>query len=233
MISLLEADPELGAELTPEQLADARRLVLPKALLDPGPWSIERLDQAAGVKGALRAFLVLTGAVTIELEIGDHVCTRLITSGELVLLPGSGEDSLPVRTGWTTLQPAELVILDDRLLIIAAAWPPLMAAILKRAAEQIRHALLQQAINQLPRVEDRLLALLWSIADRRGIVRPHGVWVSLPVTHATLAQMIGARRPTVSLGLRRLQDQRLLVRQDDGWLLAPDSAQAFPQPVAG
>lgn len=232
MISLLDADPELGAELTPEQLIAARRLALPKAVLAPGPWTIEQLDQVGGVRGAIRAFLVLTGAVTIDLEIGNHACTRLITSGELVLLPGAGEDSIPIRTGWTALQQTALVILDDRLLVIAAGWPALMAAILKRAAEQIRHALLQQAISQLPRVEDRLLALMWSIADRRGIVRPDGVWVSLPVTHATLARMIGARRPTVSLGLKSLQDQRLLVPHDDGWLLAQDSARAFPHPVA-
>lgn len=233
MISLLEADPALGAQLTPEQLTQARRLILPKAVLEPGAWAIDWLDQGIGVKGEIRAFLVLTGAVTIELEIAEHVCTRLITSGELLLLPGSREDSIPVRTGWAVLQRAELVILDDRLLIIAARWPALMAAILKRAGEQIRHALLQQAISQLPRVEDRLLALFWSVADRHGIVRPDGVWVSLPATHATLAQMIGARRPTVSLGLKRLQDQRLLSPQDDGWLIAPDSAQALPHPIAG
>jgi CRP/FNR family cyclic AMP-dependent transcriptional regulator len=51
---------------------------------------------------------------------------------------------------------------------------------------------------------DRLLALMWSLADRRGIVREDGVYVPLSLTHETLAQMIGARRPTVTLGLKAL-----------------------------
>jgi CRP/FNR family cyclic AMP-dependent transcriptional regulator len=70
-----------------------------------------------------------------------------------------------------------------------------------RGADPTRHALLQQSISQLPRVEDRLLALMWLLADSRGIVCEDGIRVPLSVTHESLAQMIGARRQTVNLGL--------------------------------
>jgi CRP/FNR family cyclic AMP-dependent transcriptional regulator len=89
---------------------------------------------------------------------------------------------------------------------------------------------MQQAIGQLPRVEDRLLALMWSIADRRGVVRRDGIWVHLPVTHATLAQMIGARRPTVSLGLRTLSERGFLTAENGGWLLSRASLAEFASP---
>lgn len=227
MIGLLEADPDLGAELTAEELTEARHIILPRAVLDPGPWCIEQLDQATGVTGEVRAFLVIAGVVTADLALADYVCTRLISTGELVLLEGSHLDSLPVRSGWSILQRAELAILDDRLLTIAVRWPKLLAAILRRAAQQIRQALLQQAISQLPRVDDRLLALFWSIADRHGVVRPDGIWIPLQITHATLAQMVGARRPTVSLGLKSLEARGVIARQDKGWTIVQSSLHEF------
>ena len=68
-------------------------------------------------------------------------------------------------------------------------------------------------------MEERLLALMWAIADRRGVVRSNGVWFSLPATHQMLAQMIGAQRPTVTLGLRSLTRQGVLRAESGGWLL--------------
>jgi CRP/FNR family cyclic AMP-dependent transcriptional regulator len=232
-VRLLDAEPDLASEMSPEELAEAQQhVVLPTITLDPGQWDVNELHKTHGVQGEVHGFLVLAGAVTIDLAIGGLVCTRLLTPGELILVDGWESDSIPVRAGWTVLEPSTIAILDQRLIANACRWPGLMTAILKRAAQQVRHALLQQAISQLPRVEERLLALLWSIADRQGVVRATGVWVHLPVTHATLAQMIGARRPTVSLGLRALSDLGLITAQDRGWLLAPTSRDAFLAPTA-
>lgn len=227
-VRLLEFDPDLGADLDRERLTQARRqVVLPTIALDRGPWATRVLDDAHGVQGEVRGFLVLAGAVSVDLAISGQVCTRLITPRELILLDGWEEGSIPVRAGWMVLDPARLAIFDDRLAVIGGRWPGLMTAILRRAAQQVRHTLLQQAISQLPRVEDRLLALLWSIADRQGVVRGDGIWIHLPVTHATLAQMIGARRPTVSIGLRALSDQGFITSTENGWLISPDSRAAL------
>ncbi|HLI60522.1 MAG TPA: Crp/Fnr family transcriptional regulator [Solirubrobacteraceae bacterium] len=230
-VRLLDVDPELGAELGPEAFADVQRqLVLPTLQLEKGGWDRTWLGSARGVRGKPRGFLVVAGAVSVDLAIAGQACTRMITTRELVLLDGWVQDSIPVRTGWSVLDQARIAVLDERLGIIGRRWPELMSAILERAAQQIRHALLQQAISQLPRVEDRLLALLWSIADRQGVVRRDGVWVHLPVTHATLAQMIGARRPTVSLGLRALAERGHVRSIDGGWLISRDSIEVFPDP---
>ena len=60
-------------------------------------------------------------------------------------------------------------------------------------------------------------------------MRADGVWVHLPVTHATLAQMIGARRPTVDLGLRALTERGLVRSEGSGWLISPASIGEFPR----
>lgn len=106
-----------------------------------------------------------------------------------------------------------------------------MTALVIRGADQARHALLQQAISQLARVEDRLLALMWSLADSRGIVREDGVYVPLTLTHQTLAQMIGARRPTVTLGLKTLNKRGVLTAYGKGWLLTRESLNEFDDDV--
>ncbi|HTX93843.1 MAG TPA: Crp/Fnr family transcriptional regulator [Mycobacterium sp.] len=235
-IRLLVADPDLGSELAPDALERARdQVVFPGIELDPGPLEIDRLRHAAGVRAPLHGYLVIAGSLAINLQMSGRRCTRLIGSRELVLLDGIQGDSIPLNWEWSVLAPARLVLLDARLHAVARHWPPLMSAILERAAQQTRHAFLQQAISQLPRVEERLLALFWSIADRQGVVRSDGVWVELSATHDTLASMVGAQRPTVSLGLTRLAEGGLVRAENGGWLIARDSLDAFakPSPTAG
>lgn len=231
---LLAVDPDLGNALHGEVLEQAReRAVFPGIELDTGPLMLDRLRHAAGVCDGLHGLLLIDGSLTINLRMSGRVCTRLIGPHELVLLDGVQTDSIPIRWEWSVLAPARLVLLDGRLHAVAERWPLLMSAILERAAQQTRNAFLQQAISQLPRVEERLLALFWSIADRQGIVRSDGVWLALSATHDTLARMVGAQRPTVSLGLARLADDGLLRAEAGGWLLARNSLEAFADPAAG
>ena len=219
-VHVLEVEPEMGEALAPEERADARQhAVVPGLILDPGPWRPHELDRAQQLDGKVRGILVVSGSLTINVSLAGRSCTRLIFPGELLLLDGNELATIPVWWGWSVVETSRVAVFDDRLLAIGRRWPALMGAILNRAAAQTKQALFQQAISQLPRVEDRLLALLWSIADRSGIVRPDGVWVRLPVTHDALSEMIGARRPTVSLGLRSLADQGLVRAERDGWVL--------------
>jgi len=231
-VRLLVADPDLGSSLDAEQFLEARdQAVFPGLELAEGTLMLDQLRSAPGVRDRLHGFLVIEGSLTINLRMSGRTCTRLIGPRELVLLDGIETDSIPVTWEWSVLAPARLALLDGRLRLVGHRWPPLMGSILERAAQQTRNAFLQQAISQLPRVEERLLALFWSIADRQGVVRPDGVWVSLSATHHTLAHMVGAQRPTVSLGLTRLAEGGLVRAEGDGWLLARDSAEAFDDPA--
>ena len=167
-IRLLDIDPDFGTGLSHTELADVeQQVVLPTLRLERGLWEIEQLRQAPGVRGEPRGFLVVTGAVTIDLAIAGQVCTRLLTPRELVLLDG-WRNSIPVRAGWSVLDSAMLAVLDHRIAVIGARWPGLMDAILKRAAQQVRRALLQQAMSQLPRASR---TVCWRSCGRSPIAR--------------------------------------------------------------
>ena len=86
------------------------------------------------------------------------------------------------------------------------------------------HALaFQLAVSHLKLVETRLLAVLWYYADSWGRVTPEGTVLGVPLTHALLARVVGARRPSVSTALGRLHDRGLVERIEHGqWLLLGD-----------
>ena len=92
----------------------------------------------------------------------------------------------------------------------------------------------QLVICQLPRVDQRVLAILWLLAESWGHVTPGGVRLPLALTHETLGALIGARRPTVTLALRKLSEKGSIVRQDSGWLLLepPPEPEGTPKELA-
>ncbi|HET7378549.1 MAG TPA: Crp/Fnr family transcriptional regulator, partial [Gaiellales bacterium] len=179
------------------------------------------------VAGSLIGLLVIDGVVVREVMLGPHLSAQLCGPGDLLEL-GSARDQrcLPALATISVPGTAVLALLDDRVLAASRRWPRLAGRLLVQAMRQIGDADAHQTISQLPRVEDRLLALFWHLADRWGRVLPDGVRIELPLTHEMIGRLIGARRPTVTLGLRALRDARLLQRQTEGaWLLAHDSWQ--------
>jgi CheY-like chemotaxis protein len=129
------------------------------------------------------------------------------------------------------LEPAFVAVLDDRFLAATQRWPALSGSLLDRAIQRGYEALMRRAIAQLPRVEDRLLFLFRSLAERWGRVRPAGVVVELALTHDLIGELIGARRPTVTLGLRALADTgELRLIRGEGWLIAPAGGPDPPAP---
>jgi CRP/FNR family cyclic AMP-dependent transcriptional regulator len=115
-------------------------------------------------------------------------------------------------------------VLDDRVLVAMREWPRMIARLFAVAMRQLERADLNAAIGRLERVEDRVLGLFWLLADRWGRRGPDGIAIEHPLTHEAIGRLIGARRPTVSLGLRALYEQGALHRRADGtWLLSPDS----------
>jgi CRP/FNR family transcriptional regulator, cyclic AMP receptor protein len=97
------------------------------------------------------------------------------------------------------------------------------AAIAGKAIDRARALGLQSAIMSIVGVEERLRALLWTFAERWGSVVPGGVEVEVHLPQAVLAEMVGARRPTVSLALGSLRERGKLVTLEPGhWVLRGD-----------
>jgi len=51
-----------------------------------------------------------------------------------------------------------------------------------------------------------------------------GTHLPLTITHQTFGELIGARRPTVTLALHELTDRGALITQPNGWLLTEPAA---------
>jgi hypothetical protein len=229
-VRLLEVDPELGALLAPARRAEAERdLVVRTHRLSVGPWDVTRLSGASADHVGL---LVLDGVIARELVVADQVSAELLGPGDLVR-PWQGAGSaglLPVQVVWSVLSTVTLAVLDRRFAAEAARYPEITAALFDRLGERSLRLATTQAISQLTRVDRRLKALFWHLAERWGRVSGDGVVVPLALTHRILGQLVGARRPTVSTALSELAEREELVRRADGsWLLRgdPPDAQSF------
>jgi CRP/FNR family cyclic AMP-dependent transcriptional regulator len=62
--------------------------------------------------------------------------------------------------------------------------------------------------------------LLWHLAGRWGRVRADGIVVPLRLTHVILADLVAARRPTVTSAITELTRVGLVRSIDEGWLLS-------------
>jgi CRP/FNR family transcriptional regulator, cyclic AMP receptor protein len=118
-------------------------------------------------------------------------------------------------------------VLDRRFAAEASQYPEVTAALFDRLSERSLRLATTQAISQLTRVDRRLKALFWHLAERWGRVGGDGVVIPLALTHRILGQLVGARRPTVSTALSELAERDELVRRADGsWLLRGDPPDA-------
>jgi CRP-like cAMP-binding protein len=217
-VRLLEADPDLGLGLPASNLARARELVVPAFHAPRGHWAPpERLRAALGAV-VLDGILIATGRTFAR----DDV--RLLGTGDTI-----DAGTLTDRDiAWRVLDAARVAVLDERFVLAARRWPALLTGLARRLFETQREEHTRAAICAMPRVEERILALLCHLALRWGHVTPDGITLTLPVTHETLGALIGARRPTVSLALLALTEQQLVQRRDGGAWLLPTECREWP-----
>jgi CRP/FNR family transcriptional regulator, cyclic AMP receptor protein len=229
-VQLLDVDPELARELDPRRAREAAQRLYARVIDIPrGRWT-----PSAGLLDGSRpiGLLILDGVLVREATVGDHPAAELLGPGDLLRAwdDADSEELLPRTIDWSALTATRVAVIDHAFAVRAAQWPEVFAALIDRAARRAERLVVLQAIAHLTRVDDRLLALLWCLAERWGRVVPGGVLVSLRLSHRTLAGMIGARRPSVTTALGQLMARGELERRPDGeWLLrgsapAPRSA---------
>jgi CRP/FNR family transcriptional regulator, cyclic AMP receptor protein len=225
-IALADLYPDLATGLGAAGLQALRNaLLLPVVRVQHGPCEVMACADAAEAHGLLGA-VVTDGLLIGEMRLAGHVSAQIYGPGDLLGGDHEPDGSLATVQALHAPVPTSLAVLDDRFVTAMRRWPRLAAQFMTQAMRQVDHAGQHKAISQLTRVEDRLLALFWYLADRWGRVRVDGIMLDLPLTHEAIGWLIGARRPTVSLGLRELATQDLLRREPDGrWLLAAESLQ--------
>ena len=220
LVQVLEVDPELARELDPARARQAGQQLHARAFDIPrGRWvPDQRLFEDVRPIG----LLMLGGLLVRETTVDDHPSAELLGPGDVLRTweDSQHEELLPRSVAWTALAATRVAIIDGTFVMHAARWPEILASLLDRAAQRAERLVVLQAIAHLTRVDDRLLALLWCLAERWGRVLPDGVLISLPLSHRTLAGMVGARRPSVTTALGRLIARDALERRPDGrWVL--------------
>jgi CRP-like cAMP-binding protein len=218
---VLREDPELAEAVNPSERARATDECVARTVrLARGRWDAE---DATAMHGGI-GLLVLEGLLLRRVGIDGRFGAELLGDGDL-LRPWQGEEIAPTltrTTGWRVLAPTRLALLDEQVERRFAAFPPLIGRLVGRALDRSRNLAVNMAIVHQARVNVRLHMLFWHLAERWGRVGTKGVILPLALTHTVLADLVAARRPTVTSSLSELARQGVVRSAGDGWLLSGD-----------
>jgi hypothetical protein len=166
--------------------------------------------------------LVLGGLLIRRVGIDGRFGAELLGEGDL-LRPWQWESdspTLPLETGWTIVEPARLALLDEEFARrCLGRYPELVSPLVGRAMQRARNLAVNMAIVHQARVDIRLHMLLWHLAGRWGRVRSEGTVLRMRLTHAVLADLVAARRPTVTSAISELVRGGRVQTSGDEWLL--------------
>jgi CRP/FNR family transcriptional regulator, cyclic AMP receptor protein len=226
-VSLLEAAPELGANLSDRTRTLAERAFEVDVIaLDPGPWEPSREDPGSGHLG----ILVLDGLMTRELTVAGARSLELLNNGDL-LRPWEEEAASFVEARWVALQPVRLAVLDRQLAARLGRFPDLVEALIGCAMHRSRTLAVHSAIENMPRLEDRLLLLFWQMAQRWG-TRRGGRCAHADPPHPPDAGRSGRRATTLRVdGARQAPRRRLAGERPERGLAASRGGAGSPPPT--
>jgi hypothetical protein len=217
MARVLEAESDLGDGLSPEQyVAALRTLIAPVRQLPAGSW-IPSSDERLAAIGVL----VVDGLLCRHVTIAGHNAVELIGPGDIVRLGTTppARDASGVATEWTACVAGRLLVLDQTFAADVGRWPSILCHVVARAERRANAIVVLAAGVRSPRLERRVLGLMWHFAERWGHVSRLGVVSPLPVPQRILGDLVHADRSSVNRALRRLQERGAIERLSSGWRL--------------
>ena len=216
---LLHEDPELAAAVPQPRRKEALRRctapVLTISAQNSGALSTIH-DRAGGV-----GLLILKGVMVRRVWIDGRSGPELLGEGDLLGPRGDTKwPLLPQTSDWSVIEPLRVALLDRRFVEHQVnRYPELAAALAARASRRTENLAVNLAIVSHPRVETRIHMLLWHLAERWGRVRAGAIVLPLRLTHSLLAELVAARRPTVTTALASLADSGLVRHTRGVWML--------------
>jgi CRP-like cAMP-binding protein len=218
---LLDVDPDLGIRRGgPEPSGTRERITAPVYRLAPGTMPSPPEPQRDGHLG----FLLLKGLLLYEVSACGRATAELLGPGDVVRpWAHSVSSTLSSKAKWVVLEQALLADLAGVAARPAEAGD-ILEALVSRCADRAEAVAIQRSITAHVRVDVRVLAYLWHLADRFGVVVPGAVKLDVPLTHAVLARLVGARRPTVTTALQRLMQLGYLTREGRAFVLQGEAS---------
>ncbi|MGH2974236.1 MAG: helix-turn-helix domain-containing protein [Solirubrobacterales bacterium] len=219
VVPLLECEPWLGEGLDEEeQAAAAESLPVQAVTLSEGLWQPSSEPPEAGRLG----YLVAAGLLVRRVEVGEGSSVELLGPGDL-LRPWQEDASSFCVASWEVLERTMLAVLGPSLAGELGRWPAMASNLAGGGIRRSRSLAAGSAIASIVGIEERLLLLLWHIAERWGESRADGVHISIQLPHRLLAELVGARRPSVTTALAELQAAGCLCSTASGhWVLLGD-----------
>jgi CRP/FNR family transcriptional regulator, cyclic AMP receptor protein len=218
---VLKEDPELADAIPPDRRGQAmEECTAPELSLQPGRWGGRG---SLGFRGGI-GVLVLHGLMIRRVGIEGRFGAELIGEGDL-LRPNEESISplLPLTTDWSIVAPTRVAALDLEFERHLSRYPELGRCLIARALQRSKNMSVNMAIVHQARVDVRLHMLLWHLAARWGRVRSDGTVMRLRLTHAVLADLVAARRPTVTTALSELTRRGVLKTDGETWVLSGEA----------
>ena len=218
---VLAEDPDLAEAIAPTHRPGAiEHCIAPAVNLSRGRWDGQRKDMTPDGIG----LLVLRGLLIRRVGVGGGFGAELLGQGDL-LRPwqGEGAQSTAIAHDWlagtrTSANCGARQARSHTLLPLSRA-DRATSRQGARTLAQPRH----RNGDRPPRPRRAPPAhAFWHLADRWGRVRPDGVSVPLRLTHSILADLVSARRPSVSTCLAELARRGVVQRDGREWLLRGD-----------
>jgi CRP/FNR family cyclic AMP-dependent transcriptional regulator len=218
-VRLVDIDPDLARDSRVDGNAARATIAVIEVPAGGAGLSGEEIVSARG--------LVLKGVLLRAVDAAGHSISELLGPGDVAAADGQGDELLPTRVQWRALERSLVADLASVEGADSHTELALLDGVARRLESQLTHASVRGAITSLIRVDLRLLAYLWHLAGTFGVVTTEGVKVELPLTHALLAQLIGARRPTVTTAFGTLTAAGYIRRDGHSILLLGDQTAAL------
>ena len=223
-VPLIEVIPGLDRWFGDTDRSAISRLRLPFLTAFDGTFDLE---QALLGSGAF-AIVIVDGMMLRTFGLAEHCGLQLLGPGDLISRPGEDGSELLTCGGLQARGVVRFAALDDHILALAQRYPRIIESLQACGDRQQQRLLAQLLICQMPRVEDRVLALMWLLAETWARVTSSGTVLPMRLTHDAIGLLVGARRSTITLALGALEERGALVRRSDDWLLLEQ-----PRPSAG
>jgi hypothetical protein len=176
------------------------------------------LPPAARCRESTFGLLILEGLLGCRTQVGDTAATELLTCGDIIRpwerWPDWGRNQVSLE--WRVFHPARLAVLAPDVTALIGRRAQLTVNFSGRLLRRARSAQYLMALNHEKRVDARLLATLWYIADTCGRVTPQGVKIPFRITHDAFGEILGARRPSVTTAFHSLAARGLATREPGG-----------------